>query len=114
MLRSIFITFRSLLVTLLLYMLLPPLLIGVATAHLFGMGSLLMRVFAVTTIEATLITMLVAIPLVWFYYCLWRDINSINAGLQVRDTELSEPPTSIESLFLLRRRPAHRRQNGAR
>lgn len=114
MLRSILLTFGSLLLTLLVYVLGPLLLIGIVTTLRFGIGSLLTRVFAVTTFEATLIATLVAIPLVWFYYRFLRDINSINADLEVKDTELSEPPTSIESLLIMPRRPSRRSKRGGK
>jgi ABC-type anion transport system duplicated permease subunit len=114
MLRSIFVTLGSLLLTLLLYVLVPLLLIGIVAALLFGIGSLLTRVFAVTTFEATLVATLVAIPLVWLYYRLLRHADLIPADLATEQDELSEPLASIEPLIIMPRRPSRRSKRGAK
>lgn len=111
--RFIFDLAVTILFILLLYALAPLLLVVIVVALLFGVGALVTRVFPVTLFEATLIGTLVGVPLCWFYYRALRRANLMDAerGAQA---EPPEPPTVIEPLFPMPRRPYRRSKRGPR
>ena len=98
--RSILSTLTTLLLTAVLYLFAPLVLIGIAAVLLLAVGALLTRWFAVTTFEATLITTLVAIPLLWLYYRLLGRANLLLPEA-TEEKDLRDEPEDIEPIIIL-------------
>jgi hypothetical protein len=101
MIQSLFSALVSLFGALLILVLIPLLLIGIAAAILLGIGSLLTRVFPVTAFEAALIVTLAAFPLVWFYGRLLNNLGYAGGEAEEEEGEEPEPPRAFERMIVV-------------
>ena len=89
MIRSVLSFLFTLVIVLFVYLLAPLLLIVIAAAILLVLGSLLTRVFPVTTFEATFIVVVVTLPLLWLYARLLSETGSLDSGFEAKAPPLA-------------------------
>lgn len=104
MIRSLFSALLAIALMGIIFLILPALLIVIAAALLLGVGWLLTRWFAVTVFEAALITTILAVPIVWFYYRILGNTGLVGAEPEVKATPAPELPRSFERLMQVPRR----------
>ncbi len=106
--RDLISSLGALIGALLIFVLIPLLVIGVAAAILLGIGALLTRWFPVTVFEATLIVTLTAFPLVWLYSRLLNDLGLTGAEVELEEDEMAEPSRFLEHMVVVP--PARRKK----